>query len=78
VGTAKVGSIGRLRFVHAGQEGDSCHIAATHVEERAGSIIVYGLHLVALTVEPDFDQGVSLRQDKLLGWVKGVLEIHTT
>jgi len=30
---------------------------------------------VALPVELDFDQGISLRQDKLLRWVKRVLEI---
>jgi hypothetical protein len=75
VGTAKIRSIRRLRFVHVSQEGDSFYITATHVEEGAGSTIVDGLDLVALTVEFDLDQRVGLRQDKSLGWVKGVLEI---
>lgn len=75
VGTANVRSIRRLHFVHSSQECDSFDITATHVEEDAAAVIVNRLNLVALTIAPDRNNGVGLRQDELLRRVKRILEV---
>ncbi len=72
---ANVGSVSRLRFLHAVQEGDALGIAAANVQENAGRIVVYRLDLVLLPVTLDPHKRVNLRQDTFFWWMQGVREV---
>jgi hypothetical protein len=68
-------SIRRFHFLHSSQECDPFDITVAHVEEDAGRIIVNRLYLVALAIAPDLNNGVGLRQQELLWWMKRILEV---
>jgi hypothetical protein len=71
----EVGSVRWFHLQHARQVINTPYIATADVDEEATAIIVDGLHVVALTVAPDPDDGLGLRQEELLGRMERVTEI---